>query len=310
MNNILKKYGLIFIFGISCIIIAFFTPNFLKYKNILNMLRQSSVIGIMAIGTTFVIIGGGFDISVGSVLALSAALVLGLQNVFHWGVALIITLLCGLLVGLINGILTSKVKIVSIIATLGTMTIVRGLTYLYTGGYPISGHNDAFNFLGSGYIGVIPFPVILLVLLVIFWQFVLNKTLLGRYSLAIGGNREASRLSGINVDFYQISTFVIGSGLASLAGIIYASRLNSATPLAGQGYELDAIAATVIGGTSISGGQGSVLGTLVGVLILSIIGNVFNLLGIQVYIQYLVKGLIILFVVGLDSLSKSRQENF
>lgn len=306
-RDIFRKYGIMIIFGIICMVIAIITPNFLTSRNILNILRQSSIIGIMAIGTTYVIIGGGFDISVGSTLALSAAVVLGLQDSMPWGFAVVIAILIGVLVGLANGILAAKVKIVPIIATLGTMTIVRGLTYLYTGGYPITGYSESFRFIGSGYIGPIPFPIILLLLLVAFWQFNLKKTPLGRYSCAVGGNKEATRLSGVPVDFYQIMTFVIGGGMAALAGIVYASRLNSATPLAGQGYELDAIAATVIGGTSVSGGEGSVTGTLVGVLILSIIGNMFNLLGVQVYIQYLVKGLIILVVVGIDSMSKSKK---
>lgn len=307
VSEIIRKYGIMIIFGVICVVIAAITPNFLSSRNILNILRQSSIIGIMAIGTTYVIIGGGFDISVGSTLALTAAVVLGLQENMPWGWAVLIALAVGALVGLANGLLAAKVKIVPIIATLGTMTIVRGLTYLYTGGYPITGYSESFRFIGSGYIGPVPFPIILLLLMIAFWQFALRKTPLGRYTCAVGGNKEATRLSGVSVDFYQIMTFVIGGAMAAMSGIVYASRLNSATPLAGQGYELDAIASTVIGGTSVSGGEGSVVGTLVGVLILSIIGNMFNLLGVQVYIQYLVKGVIILVVVGIDSLSKARK---
>jgi len=307
LGDIFRKYGIMIIFGVICVAIAAITPNFLTSRNILNILRQSSIIGIMAIGTTYVIIGGGFDISVGSTLALTAAVVLGLQEHMPWGWAVVIALIVGSAVGLANGILAAKVKIVPIIATLGTMTIVRGLTYLYTGGYPITGYSESFRFIGSGYVGPIPFPIILLLLMIALWQSNLKKTPLGRYTCAVGGNKEATRLSGVSVDYYQIMTFVIGGGMAALSGIVYASRLNSATPLAGQGYELDAIASTVIGGTSVSGGEGSVVGTLVGVLILSIIGNMFNLLGVQVYIQYLVKGVIILVVVGIDSLSKARK---
>lgn len=303
--QVFKRYGLLIIFCFAGIVISIITPNFLTSANLLNLLRQSTVIGIIAVGTTFVIVGAGFDISVGSVLALSAALALGLQRIMPWGLAVILTLSAGMLIGLLNGILVAKVKIISIIATLGTMTIVRGITYLYTGGYPVIGYSESFRFVGSGYIGIIPFPIILLILMVSSGQLVLKKTPLGRYSCALGGNREAARLSGINVDFYQIMTFVIGGLMAALAGIIYSSRLNSATPLAGQGYELDAIAATVIGGTSVSGGKGSVPGSVLGVIILTVIGNMFNLLGVQVYLQYVVKGLIILFVVGIDSYTKS-----
>lgn len=302
----LKKYGIMIAFIVISIIISFITPNFLSTRNILNILRQSSIIGIMAIGTTFVVIGGGFDISVGSLLALSAALVLGLQNQISWPVAVILVLAVGGLIGFVNGFLTAKINIVSIIATLGMMTILRGLTYLYTQGHPITGQSDSFRFIGSGYVGIIPFPIILLALMVVAGQFTLSKTKVGRYCCAVGGNKEASRLSGISVDFYHILTFVIGGVMAAMAGIVHASRLNSATPLAGQGYELDAIAATVIGGTSVSGGAGSIIGTLVGVLLLNIVNNMFNLLGVQVYIQYIIKGLIILTVVGIDSYSRKK----
>jgi ribose transport system permease protein len=303
----LRKYGMMIGFIFISIIISIVTPNFLTMRNILNMLRQSSIVGVMAIGTTFVIIGGGFDISVGSLLALTAAMVLGLQQYMPWYMAVIAVLFVGAFAGLINGVLTAKIKIVAIITTLGTMTILRGATYLYTKGYPILGSSENFKFIGSGYIGFMPFPIIIFIVMVIFWQFILIRTKLGRYSCAVGGNKEAARLSGVPVDFYHIMTFVIGGLMAAMAGIIYASRLNSATPLAGQGYELDAIASTVIGGTSVSGGEGSVIGTLIGVLLLNVVNNMFNLLGIQVHIQYVVKGLIILTVVGFDSYSKFKE---
>ncbi len=303
----LKKYGIMIALIIISIIISITTPNFLTERNIMNILRQSSIIGVMAIGTTFVIISGGFDICVGSLLALAAAMCLGLQNYMPWYIAIFVVLAMGAFVGFINGFLTAKIKIVAIITTLGTMTILRGITYLYTGGYSIIGKNPDFKFIGSGYIGPIPFPVIILFVMVIFWQFVLSKTKLGRYSCAVGGNKEATRLSGVPVNFYHIMTFVIGGLMAAMSGIIYASRLNSATPLAGVNYEMDAIAATVIGGTSVSGGEGSVIGTLIGVLLLNILGNMFNLLGVQVYIQYIIKGAIILAVVGFDSYSKAKE---
>jgi len=271
-------------------------------------MRQSSIIGVMAIGTTFVIAGGQFDISVGSILALTAAMVLGLQLFIPWYFAIIAVLLVGAFIGLINGVLHTKIKIVGIMVTLATMTIIRGLTYIYTGGYPImGGRSEIFTFIGSGYLGFVPFPIIIWISMVILYQFILYKTKLGRYSLAIGGNKEAARLSGVPVDFYHILTFVIGGLMAAMSGIIYASRLNSATPLAGQGYELDAIAATVIGGTSVFGGEGSVVGTMVGVLLLAVIGNCFNLLGVQVYYQYLIKGIVILAVVGFGSYTKYRE---
>jgi ribose transport system permease protein len=303
----IKKYGLMIGFLFIGVVISIITPSFLTTTNLLNIVRQSSIVGVMAIGSAFVIIGGGFDISVGSLLALAAAMSLKLQQGMPWYAAILVVLAVGAAAGVVNGILTAKVHIVAIITTLGTMTILRGLTYLYTGGYPISGSSPEFQFIGSGYLGPIPFPIIVFLAMVVIWQFVLKKTTLGRYACAVGGNKEATRLSGVPVDFYHIMTFVIGGLMAAMSGIIYAARLNAATPLAGQGYELDAIASCVIGGTSVSGGEGSIIGILIGVLLLNIVNNMFNLLGIQVYIQYLIKGIIILTVVGFDSYSRHRQ---
>jgi len=303
----IKKNGILFVFILLCISLSIITPAFLSQANILNILRQSSIIGIMAIGTTFVIIGAGFDISVGSLLALTAAMCVGLQQHMHWGFAILLVLIVGALVGMLNGFLAAKIHIPAIIATLGTMTIVRGLVYLYTGGYPVYVDSQSFAFIGKGYLGPIPFPVIILIIMVVFWQFILIRTRFGRYACALGGNKEAVRLSGVKVDFYHILTFVVGGLMASMAGVVYASRLLSVTPLAGQGYELDAIASTVIGGTSVSGGEGSVLRTLIGVLLLTIISNVFNLLGVHIYVQYVIKGAIILSAVGFDTYSKFRE---
>jgi ribose transport system permease protein len=303
----LKKYGLMIGFLFISLVISIVTPDFLSSTNLLNILRQSSIVGVMAIGTTFVIIGGGFDISVGSLLALTAAMSLKLQQVLPWYVVACLVLLAGAFFGLVNGLLTAKLHIVAIITTLGTMTILRGLTYLYTGGYPVMGSSEEFKFIGSGYLGPIPFPILIFLSMVVLWQFILSKTTLGRYACAVGGNKETTRLSGVAVDFYHVMTFVIGGLMAAMAGIIYASRLNSATPLAGQGYELDAIASCVIGGTSVSGGEGSIVGTMIGVLLLNVVSNMFNLLGIQVYVQYLIKGIIILTVVGFDSYTRYKK---
>ncbi len=304
---VISKNGILFIFLLLCILLSIITPGFLSWANILNVLRQSSIIGIMAIGTTFVIIGGGFDISVGSILVLTAAMCVGLQYKVHWVIAILIVLIIGALIGLINGFLAAKIHIPAIIATLGTMTIVRGLAYLYTGGYPLYVEAPDFAYIGTGYLGPIPFPVVLLVIMVALWQFVLEKTRFGRYACALGGNKEAARLSGVKVDYFHILTFVVGGLMAAMSGVVYASRLLSVTPLAGQGYELDAIASTVIGGTSVSGGEGSVIRTLIGVLLLTIIANVFNLMGIHIYVQYVVKGAIILSAVGFDTYSKFGQ---
>lgn len=302
-----KKNGILLVFILICIVLSIITPGFLSWENIRNILRQSSIIGLMAIGTTYVIVGGGFDISVGSVLCLAGALTVGLQQYMHWSFAILLSLLAGVVIGLLNGFLVSKIRIPSIIATLGTMTVVRGLVYLYTGGYPAVADSLDFSFLGNGYLGPMPIPIIIFLGMVGFWQFTLARTKLGRYISAIGGNKEAARLSGVRVDYYQILSFVIGGLMAAMAGVIYASRILSVTPVAGEGNELDAIAAAVIGGTSVSGGEGSIVRTLIGVLLLNIIVNVFNLLEIYVYFQYVIKGAIIILAVGFDTYSKSTE---
>ena len=307
--KMLGKYKIMIAFLFLTIIISFITPRFLTWVNILNVFRQSSIVGIIAIGSTFVIIVGGFDISVGSTLALTAAMVIGFQSFVPWPIAIMFVIAIGGLLGVLNGFLSAKIKIPAIIATLGTMTIIRGAVYLYTGGYPVyTDTMGAFSFIGNGYIGPIPFPIILLLVLIILFQFILVKTKLGRYITAIGGNKEAARLSGVNVDFYIIMAFLIGGVMASISGVVYASRLLSVTPLAGEGYELDAIASAVIGGTSVSGGEGSVAKTLVGALLLTMITNAFNLLGINLYFQYVFKGIVILTAVGFDSFSKNKND--
>jgi ribose transport system permease protein len=303
----LKKYGLMIGFLFISVIISIITPNFLTPTNLLNILRQSSIIGVMAIGSAFVIISGGFDISVGSILALTAAMSLKLQGSMPWYLGILIVLVVGALAGLLNGVLTAKVHIVAIITTLGTMSILRGLTYMYTGGYPVLGTSEDFKFIGSGHLWGIPFPIILFLGMILLWQFILKRTTLGRYVCAVGGNKEATRLSGVRVDFYHIMAFVVGGIMAAASGIIFASRLNSISPLAGQGYELDAIASCVIGGISVSGGEGSIIGILIGVLLLNVVSNMFNLLGINVYAQLIIKGVIILTVVGFDSYSRHKQ---
>lgn len=307
ISTLFAKNFILLALLLSCAFLAIILPHFLTASNLLNVLRQASILGIISIGTTFVIIGNNFDVSVGSVLALCGALVIGLQDIMPWGPALAVTLGSGALIGLINGFLAVKIRIPSIIVTLSMMSIIRGAVYLYTNGYPLTiGTETApgFAFLGQGNVGSIPFPVILFLLLVGIGQFVLVKTRFGRYVCAVGGNKEAARLSGVPVDRCHIFTFVIGGTMAAIAGSVYASRLLSVSPLAGQGYEMDAIAATVIGGTSVSGGAGSVVTTLIGVILLSLLSNVFNLLGMQVSAQYIIKGAIILIAVGLDSYSK------
>jgi len=302
-----RDYGVTIGFLIICIIISIASPTFLSKRNILNLLRQSSIIGIISAGMTFVIISGNFDISVGAVAALAGAITMKLATL---EVPLILAMLAAIavsaVIGLINGFFVSKVRVPSLIATMAMVTIVRGLLLMITGGYPITQEFKLLNFLGSEYILGIPVPVILFFIVVLISHIVLTKTKFGRHVFSVGGNQEASKLNGINVDAYKIKVFVINAVLAAIAGIVLTGRLGTATAIAGEGYDMDAIASVVIGGTSVTGGSGSAIRTVVGVLLMGVINNSFNLLSVNIYFQYILKGLIILIAVGADSYSKNK----
>jgi Ribose/xylose/arabinose/galactoside ABC-type transport systems, permease components len=303
----LREYGVIIGFVVLCAAISIASPEFLAKQNILNLLRQSSIIGVIATGMTFVIISGNFDVSVGAIAAFSGAIAARLlgtgQNLI---VALTVPLMVGCAIGCINGILVAKISIPSLIATMAMVTIVKGSILIFTGGYPITASGNSFAFIGNGYFIGVPVPVLIFFAGILAAFIILIKTRFGRRVYSVGGNSEASRLSGINIDFYKISVFIINGYMAALAGIILCSRVGVATPDAGANYDLDAIASVVIGGTSIQGGEGSVLRTIIGVLLMSVISNGFNLLGVNMYFQYIIRGLIILAAVGFDSYSKKR----
>lgn len=301
--SILKTYGMIIAFVFVCAAIAMLSPVFLTVNNLLNVIRQSSIIGVMAVGVTFVILSGGIDLSVGSVMAVSGMIAAGsLQNGAGVGVAILIALAVGIACGLANGLMVTLAGITPFVVTLGMMSIARGLTLLYSQGYPISGFSDTFRFVGGGYILGIPFPVIIfLVTVVVAWG-VLTQTRLGRYTYAIGGNEETVKLSGINSNFYKTMVYVISGATAGIAALILTSRLNSAGPTAGLTYELTVIASVVIGGTSLSGGRGTVWGSLIGALLIAVINNGMNLLGISPYFQELARGVIIILAVYIDRL--------
>jgi len=301
IGRILKSYGILIAFLAVCAILAVLSPAFLTWTNLRNVVRQSSIIGIMAVGVTFVILTGGIDLSVGSILAVSGMFAAGaLQGGMSIPTVIILGMLVGIVCGLINGLIITIGKITPFVATLGMMSIARGVTLIYSQGYPISGFSDAFRFIGGGYILGMPFPIIVFLLTVVGAWFVLTRTRLGRYTYAIGGNEETVKLSGINSGFYKTMVYVISGATSAMSALILTSRLNSAIPTAGLAYELDVIASVVIGGTSLMGGRGSVWGTLVGALLIAIINNGMNLLGISPYFQQLVKGLIIIGAVLID----------
>ncbi|MDA0383887.1 ribose ABC transporter permease [Vibrio owensii] len=291
------------------VVVSFLNPNFFTVDNILNILRQTSVNAIIAVGMTLVILTAGIDLSVGSVLALCgafAASMIALEVPVL--IAVPTALFAGAALGAISGIIIAKGKVQAFIATLVTMTLLRGVTMVYTDGRPIStgftDTADAFAWFGTGYALGIPVPVWLMVIVFAAAWYLLNHTRFGRYVYALGGNESATRLSGINVDRVKIGVYAICGMLAALAGIIVTSRLSSAQPTAGMGYELDAIAAVVLGGTSLMGGKGRIMGTLIGALIIGFLNNALNLLDVSSYYQMIAKAVVILLAVLVDNKNK------
>ncbi|MFM2607823.1 ribose ABC transporter permease [Vibrio chagasii] len=291
------------------VVVSFLNPNFFTVDNILNILRQTSVNAIIAVGMTLVILTAGIDLSVGSVLALCgafAASMIGMEIPVM--VAVPTALVAGAALGAISGVIIAKGKVQAFIATLVTMTLLRGVTMVYTDGRPIStgftDTADAFAWFGTGYAMGVPVPVWIMVVVFASVWYLLNHTRFGRYVYALGGNESATRLSGIDVDKVKIGVYAICGLLAAVAGIIVASRLSSAQPTAGMGYELDAIAAVVLGGTSLAGGRGRIMGTLIGALIIGFLNNALNLLDVSSYYQMIAKAVVILLAVLVDNKNK------
>ncbi|MFM1654662.1 ABC transporter permease [Brevibacillus sp. B_LB10_24] len=302
-----QKLGPFVGLALIVIVLSVVSDNFLTVSNIFNVLRQISINALIAFGMTFVILTGGIDLSVGSILALSGAITAGLMagGMDTW-LSVLIGLLAGAVMGSINGILISKGKVAPFIATLATMTLFRGLTMVYTSGKPITGLHDGFGMLGKGFFLEIPMPVIWMLISFAILYFVLKHTTFGRHVYALGSNEEATRLSGIKTDRVKILVYTISGLFAALSGAILTSRLNSAQPTAGTSYELDAIAAVVLGGTSLSGGKGWIFGTLIGAMIIGVLDNGLNLLNVSSFYQLVVKGGVILIAVLLDR-SKSNK---
>jgi len=298
----LDKYRVLLIFALLLIVASFLSDAFLTTNNLFNVFRQVSIIAIMSVGMTLVIITAGIDLSVGSVMAFSGAILAGVIAAgVSLPIAIIACLAVGIVLGAFNGFIIAKGKVPAFIATLAVMVIARGMTLVFTQGNPIVISNPAFRFIGSGTIFGIPFPIVLMLVIFAFMYWVLKHTTFGRYIYAIGGNEEASRLAGISVDRVKISVYALSGLFASMSALIYTSRLMSAQPNAGTGMELDAIAAVIIGGTSLAGGKGGVTGTLIGALIMGVLDNILNLTNVSPFYQDIAKGLVILAAVLIDS---------
>ena len=294
------------LFGL-CVVLWALTPHFLTVSNLLNVAEQAAIIAVVAVGMTFVIITGGIDLSVGSVLAFAGVV---MASALHAGapvpLALAVALGTGLFCGLLNGALITVGRLPPFIATLGMMSVARGTALMFTEGRPVSGFSGSFRSLATGEIAGVPTSVVIMVGVYVVAHVALTRTKLGRYTYAIGGNEEAALLSGVNVRAYKAAVYGISGMLSGLAAVLLTARLNSAQPIAGMMYELDAIAATVIGGTSLLGGEGTVVGTLIGALIMAVLRNGLNLLGVPSFIQQVVIGSVIIAAVLVDMWLKRR----
>ncbi|MFT3704077.1 MAG: ribose ABC transporter permease [Agriterribacter sp.] len=302
VSNYFTRYGIFIAFIVLCVVLSIATPNFFTAQNILIVLRQVSINGILAIGVTIVIIAGGIDLSLGSVIALTGVVAASFAHpgTYPLIVPLVLALLTGICIGVINGLTITIGKVAPFIVTLGMMTIARGLALVLSNGRPVTNLSPGFNFIGGGDLLGVPVPILLFVLVIIKASVILKYTRIGRYIYAVGGNENAAKASGIRVSWVKIFAYIMCSGLAGLAGIVLASRITTGQPNAGIAYELDAIAAVVIGGTSLLGGRGSIAGTVIGVLIIGVINNGLDLLNVTSYYQQIIKGVIIVGAVLLD----------
>ena len=290
-----------------CFVLWILSPYFLTVSNLLNIAEQTSIIAVVAAGMTFVIITAGIDLSVGSVLAFSGVVMASsLAAGRSIPLALAIGLSVGLVCGIGNGVLISVGRLPPFIATLGMMSIARGAALMFTQGRPISGFSETFRSIASTDVLRVPFPVIVMIGVYFVSHLVLARTKLGRYAYAIGGNETAAHLSGVNVRLYKTAVYGLSGMCSALAAVLLTARLNSAQPIAGIMYELDAIAAVVIGGTSLMGGEGTVAGTLIGALIIGVLRNGLNLLAVSSFIQQIVIGSVIVIAVLLDTFFKRR----
>ncbi|MGD1817090.1 MAG: ABC transporter permease [Pleomorphochaeta sp.] len=294
-------------FVVLCAFMGIISDTFFEIGNINNILRQISVNAIISIGMTMVILTGGIDLSVGPVMALSSTFMAGaMLSGINPFVAVVIGLLTGLFFGLLNGLLISYGKQPAFIVTLAMMEIARGAALLYTGGYPLSGLPKSFGFIGKGSIIGIQTPVLLMIILYAIAYLILNRFVFGRYVYSIGGNEEASRLSGIKVKKYKLMVYVFSGLTAAASSLILTSRLMSGQPNSGVGFELDSIAAVVLGGTDMAGGRGHIFGTLLGAMMLGVLNNGLNLMGVSPYMQRVVKGIIIIAAIFLSSKRESK----
>ena len=307
MKNMVSKYGSLAALFLMIVVMTAIKPRFINPTNLRNILRLASINGLLAIGMTFVCLTGGIDLSVGAVMGCagmySAYFAQEVMNL-PWFVGVAVGLAMGLAIGLFNGICVAYLKVPAFVGTLGSMSIAKGLTFILTNAQPIPKLSASFKYLGGGMIGgFLPIPIIIFGVILFICFLLLYNTRYGRYVFAVGGNQKAARVSGINVKIVTASVYLLSGFLAALAGIIMTARVTSGVTSTGDGYETDAIAMVVIGGTSLAGGKGRLWGTIVGILLMVCLSNGLDMLGVNAYIQMIVKGFVVIAAVMLDGLS-------
>ncbi len=308
-ENYLKRFSTVIILVILIIVFSVFTDSFFTAKNFINILRQIAVLGILSAGMTFVIISGGMDLTVGSLLGLTGVICAKLlvEYQMNSAAAILITLAILVGVGTCTGLLIVKLDVPAIVITLGMMTVTRGLAFIISGGLPIYKIPEDVVFFGQGYIGAIPVPVITMAVIVVVAAFVLSKTYWGRYIYAIGGNEEATRLAGVPMDKIKVALYSISGLLAGIAGVTLMARVSSGAPNSGTGMEMDVVTAVVIGGVSINGGKGTIVGAFIGAVIIGVLSNGLTIMNIGEYYQQVVKGGVLILAVAFDALSNKER---
>ncbi len=303
--NILKQFSTIILLLIVVLFFSVTTESFLATKNMINILRQVSVLSILTCGMTFVIISGGMDLTVGSMLGLTGVICAKLLTELQMNpvMAILVTMIAAGIFGTITGMLIVKLRVPAMVITLGMMTVARGLAFIVSAGLPIYDIPENVVNIGQGYVGAIPIPVIIMLIIVAISTFLLNKSYLGRQVYAIGGNEEAERLAGVKVDQIKIGLYSCSAFLAGIAGVILMARVSSGAPASGTGMEMDVVTAVVIGGVSINGGKGKMWGAFLGALLIGVLSNGLTIMNIGEYYQQVVKGVVLILAVAFDTFS-------
>lgn len=310
VSTIFEKFGIVLILVLICIILSILSPTFLGIKNFLNVFRQVSITGIISVGMVFVIVTGGIDLSVGSIAGVVAMIATSLAHPGEYPlvVSVAVGILAGIAAGAISGAIIAYGNVPPFITTLGMMTSLRGLALLYNNGRPITDLSDAYTTIGGGMIGGIPNPVLIFLAVIAVGVLFLRYSKFGRHVYAVGGNEQAAKVSGIHVRKIKLTVYMIAGAVSALSGIIISSRVMTGSPVAGEGYEMDAITACVIGGASLSGGEGGVISTVIGALIVGVLNNGLDLLKVSSYWQQIIKGIIIIAAVLIDTKTKEKRK--